>query len=78
MQLKTARDYYKHGIITNFVAVKESPDNWFLSITGKKDEIWKLKTAKNETKYFSSVDTLVKEVERITGGIVDVINIKHK
>jgi len=78
MQLNKAREFYKHKLITNFVAVKATPDNWFLSIIGKKDEVWKLKTAKNETKYFSSLDSLIKEVERITGGVVDVLNIRHK
>ena len=71
MQFKQTKDYYQHGIITGFVAIKDGsrPGNWLLSMTGKDDQSWTLKTTREKQKSFVSLDSLIKEVERITGDI---------
>lgn len=71
MQIKKAKEYFELGAITGFHAVRDpvQPGNWILSITGKEHRDWTLQTAKNETKSFSSMDSLIKEVERIAGRV---------
>jgi len=77
MQLKKAKEYYELGIISEFSAVKNEkrPGYWLLSIKGKEDRTWTLKTARNEEKDYSSLDSLVNEVERIVGKNIESLPI---
>lgn len=71
MQLKDAKAYFELGVITGFDAVRDplQPSNWLLIISGKEERSWTLETQKKEEKSFSTLDSLVNEVERITGRV---------
>lgn len=71
MKIKEARDYYELGVLTGFDAVRDPliAGAWILSISGKEGRSWVLETAKGGFKSFSSLDTLVGEVESITGRV---------
>ncbi len=69
MQIKQAKEYFELGIITGFEVVRLAMggDTWTLIINGKEGRTWMLETQLRETKKFSSLDTLVRQVEDITG-----------
>ena len=70
MKVKQAKEYYELGILTGFYAVRDPmTTGWLLEVVGKQDRSWTLQTAKGEPKTFSSLDTLVGEIESITGRV---------
>lgn len=71
MKIKNAKEYYELGVLTGFDAVRDplASSAWILSISGKDGRSWTLETAKGDVKSFSSLDTLVGEVESITGRV---------
>lgn len=69
-----ARGYVQHGIFTGFIAVKDAgqPGNWLLVMTKTNGEPSVLNNSHNKPKSFASLDSLVKEVERIVGEVKDL------
>ena len=70
MKVKQAKEYFELGIITGLDAVRDPMGKgWLLVVVGKEGRSWTLQTAKGESKTFSSLDTLVGEIEAITGRV---------
>lgn len=71
MQIKQAKEYFELGIITGFEVVRLAMggDTWTLLINGKEGRSWMLETQLGETKKFASLDTLVRQIEDITGRV---------
>lgn len=71
MKIKQAKEYYELGVITGFDAVRDplKPGNWLLAISGKEGRSWTLQTAHTGDKSFAKMDTLIGEVEDITGRV---------
>lgn len=71
MKIKDAREYYELGILRGFYAVRDPlvSGSWLLCIEGENERSWTLQTAKGGVKSFSSLDTLVGEIESITGRV---------
>lgn len=71
MKIKQAKDYYEDGVITGFDAVRDPmvPGGWLLVICGKQGKSWTFQTALGEPRSFSRLDTLVGQVEAITGQV---------
>jgi hypothetical protein len=58
-------------MIRSFYSVRESSQGagWLLVVVGPDGRSWTLKTAKGDDKVFSSLDTLMGEVEKISGRV---------
>lgn len=70
MKIKQAKEYYELGVLTGFSTARDiAPGCWLLVIEGKEGRSWTLETAQGKPKIFASLDTLVKEVEGITGRV---------
>lgn len=70
MKIKEAKEYYELGIVTGFDVVRDPmTTGWLLVVLGKEGRSWTLQTAKGSEKAFSSLDTLVGEIESITGRV---------
>lgn len=71
MQLKQAKEYFELGVITGFEVVRLAMggDAWTLIIQGKEGRTWMLETQLGKTKQFASLDTLVGQVQEITGRV---------
>lgn len=70
MNIKQAKEYFELGIIRGFESVRDPlSTGWMLVIVGKEGRSWTLETAKGEEKVFSSLDTLMGEVEKIAGRV---------
>lgn len=70
MNIKQAKEYFELGIIRGFESVRDPMGTgWLLVIVGKEGRSWTLQTAKGEEKVFSSLDTLMGEVEKIAGRV---------
>ena len=71
MKIKQAKEYYEDGMITGFDAVRDPmvSGGWLLVISGKQGKSWTFQTALGEPRSFSRLDTLVGQVEAITGQV---------
>lgn len=71
MKIKQAKEYFEDGMITGFDAVRDPmvPGGWLLSITGKNGRCWMLETALGEPRSFAKIDTLIGQVEDISGRV---------
>jgi hypothetical protein len=71
MNIKKAVEYFDLGMIRSFHSVRESSlgAGWLLVIAGPDGRFWTLQTAKGEDKVYSSLDTLIGEVEKISGRV---------
>lgn len=70
MKLKEAKDYYELGVLTGFDAVRDPmTTGWLLAISGKQGRSWTLETALGGDKSYATLDSLVTEIERITGRV---------
>ena len=71
MKIKQAKEYYDDGMITGFDAVRDplSVDGWILVISGKNDRSWTFQTALGGARVFSRLETLVGQIEAITGRV---------
>lgn len=70
MKIKQAKEYYDLGVLTGFAAVRDPmTTGWMVVIEGKAGKSWTLETALGAVKSFASLDTLVGEVESITGRV---------
>jgi hypothetical protein len=70
MNIKQAREYFEMGVIAGFEVVR-SPmsESWLLQVVGRAGKSWILQTALKQDKAFSSLDTLISEIEGITGRV---------
>lgn len=70
MQISQAKEYFELGVVTSVVA---SPypmgKGWLLTFEGKEGKRWILETKLGKPKVFASMDTLVGQVEQITGRV---------
>jgi hypothetical protein len=71
IKIKQAKEYYELGVLTGFDAVRDplKPGAWLLVVSGKDGRSWTMNTALNKVKSFASLDTLVDEIESITGRV---------
>jgi hypothetical protein len=71
MKIKQAKEYFEDGMITGFDAVRDPlmTGAWLLSISGKNGKCWTLQTALGEERSFSKIETLISQVEAITGRV---------
>lgn len=70
MNIKHAREYFEMGIIRGFESVRDPlGSGWLLVIVGKEGRSWTLQTSLGKEKVFFSLDTLVSEVESISGRV---------
>lgn len=71
MQIKQAKEYFNDGMITGFDAVRDPlmTGGWLLVISGKNGKKWTFQTALGESRSFAKLDTLVGQVEAITGRV---------
>lgn len=77
MQIGQAKDYFELGVVTGFFASREPMGKgWIMGIWGKEGKHWVLETKLGKVKAFSSLDTLVGQVQEITGKSVNGLEIK--
>ena len=71
MKIKQAKEYFDDGMITGFDAVRDPlmTGGWLLSISGKNGKCWTLETALGDQRSFAKIDTLIAQVEAITGQV---------
>ena len=70
MNVKQAREYFEMGVIAGFEVVRvPMSKDWLLSVVGRDGKSWILQTALKQDKAFSSLDTLISEIEGITGRV---------
>lgn len=71
MKIKQAKEYFDDGMITGFDAVRDPlmTGGWLLSISGKNGKCWTLQTALGDERSFAKIDTLISQVEAITGRV---------
>lgn len=74
MQIQQAKEYFELGVVTGFCAVRDPlvSGNWMLVVAGKEGNSWTLQTALGKVKSFASLDTLVKQVEGISGRVTSL------
>ncbi len=71
MKIKQAKEYFEDGMITGFDAVRDPivPGCWLLAISGRNGKSWTFQTALGEDRSFSKIDTLISQVEAISGRV---------
>ena len=71
MKIKQAKEYYEDGMITGFDAVRDPMVSgcWLLVIVGHNGKSWTLQNAFGEPRSLAKLDTLVGQVEAITGRV---------
>lgn len=71
MKIKQAKEYFDDGMITGFCATRDplTPACWLLVIEGRNGKSWTFQTALGDARSFAKVDTLVSQVEAITGRV---------
>ena len=69
--VKQAREYYELDAITGISAIRDSKNegSWLLICHGKKDQTYDIATFRGDWKVYASLDTLVKDVEEISGRV---------
>jgi hypothetical protein len=69
IEIGEAKKFFELGVITGFDLVRApmQPGKWLLSMTGKELRSWTLCTKLRDVKIFSSLDTIVGQVEQIAG-----------
>lgn len=74
MQLKEAIEYFKISEIRGFSAIPYpmQAGSWLLELAGREGRTYTMQTARGESKAYSTLDTVAKEVERIAGRISSV------
>ena len=71
MKIKQAKDYFEDGMITSFDAVRDhlTSGGWLLVICGHNGKSWTLQTALGGDRSFSKLDTLIAQIEAISGRV---------
>jgi hypothetical protein len=73
MNIKQAREYYDLNVLTGFEILRDPmTKGWLLMVIGKEDRSWTLETALGKPKVYSSIDSIVTEVERIVNKVSGV------
>jgi hypothetical protein len=69
MKLSQAKDYFSLHLITGFDVLIEpmTVGSYYVSIRGTVDRQWFLQTALGKTKVYSSADSALSDIARITG-----------
>ena len=77
MKIKQAKEYYELDVLTDFDAIRDplNEGNWLLVIGGKNGRSWTAQTSLGETKSYARLDTLVSDIEAISGR-VSCLNVK--
>lgn len=70
MQISQAKEYFELGVVTKIV-VSPVPmgKGWLLTFEGREGKRWVLETKLGKPKVFASLDTLVGQVEQVTGTV---------
>ena len=71
MKIKQAKDYYELDVLTGFDAIKdpENEGHWLLVISGKNGKSWTAQTSLGAVKSYARLDTLVSDIETISGQV---------
>ena len=71
MKIKQAKEYYEMDVLTDFDAIRDplNEGNWLLVIGGKNGRSWTAQTSVGETKSYARLDTLVSDIETISGRV---------
>jgi hypothetical protein len=71
MKIKQAKEYYDLDVLTSFDAIKDPVHhgNWLLVIGGKEGRSWTAQTSLGEPKSYARLDTLVSDIEAISGAV---------
>ena len=71
MKIKQAKEYFELDVLTGFDAIKDpvNDGNWLLVIAGKNGRSWTAQTSLGETKSYARLDTLVSDIEAISGQV---------
>ena len=73
MKIKDAKEYYELGVLIGFDAVRDPmAPGWLLVVSGREGRSWTLETALGGSKVYSTLDSLVVEIERITGRVTSL------
>jgi hypothetical protein len=77
MQIGQAKQFFEVGVVTGFFASREPMGKgWIMGIWGKEGKHWLLETKLGKVKAFSSLDTLVGQIQEITGTPVGSLQVK--
>lgn len=71
MKIKDVKDYFSHGFVKQVYVVRDvlTPGNWMLLIELNNGSSAELETALGEKRSFSSLDTVVSQMEKIFGRV---------
>ena len=71
MKIKQAKEYYEMDVLTDFDAIRDPlhEGNWLLVIGGKNGRSWTAQTSLGEAKSYARLDTLVSDIEAISGRV---------
>jgi len=70
MNIKKAREYFELGVIQSFEVFRAPmTTGWLIQIVGKEGQTWVIQTALGVDKIYASLDTLVGEIQNITGRV---------
>lgn len=71
MKIKQAKEYYELDVLTDFDAIRDplNEGHWLLVIGGKNGRSWTAQTSLGETKSYARLDTLVSDIEAISGRV---------
>lgn len=71
MKIKQAKEYYELDVLTGFSAIRDplSKGGWLLVIEGKDGRSWTAQTSVGDPKSYARLDTLVSDIEAISGGV---------
>lgn len=71
MLIKQAKEYFELGVVVGFHAVRDplAAGCWMLVVEGKEGRSWTVQTSLKVEKSYSSLDTLMHEVENIAGRV---------
>jgi len=70
MNIKKAREYFELGVIQSLEALRSPMSSgWLIQINGREGQSWVMQTALGSDKIYASLDTLMGEIEGITGRV---------
>lgn len=72
MKIKQAKELNDFGVLKGFDAVRDpmsEAGGWLLAIEGKDGKCYTLETSMGQPKVFSKLETLISDVESITGRV---------
>lgn len=71
MKIKQAKEYYELDVLTGFSAIRDAQNkgSWLLVIEGKEGRSWTAQTSVGDPKSYARLDTLVSDIEAISGGV---------